>query len=135
VQGWNALHRDFNRLVIKHRERLAGTNRGGADLETKFRHLKTAYANDQVLEAAIESVSKDTTDFDEAWKDRGGTYSKLHELFGGLVTVFPGTPSVESDFSYLKMTSGKHSTSLTDLILESNLHANQFFELQTIKLD
>jgi hypothetical protein len=80
--------------------------------------LETAYAIDQILEAASESVTKDTTDFDLAWKSLGATYSKLHEFFGGLATVFPGAPSAELHFSYLKMTSGKHSTNLTDFSLE-----------------
>jgi hypothetical protein len=47
--------------------------------------------------------------------------------------MFPGTPTVEADFSDPKMTSGKHSTNLTNYSLESNLHSKQFLELQEIK--
>jgi hypothetical protein len=47
--------------------------------------------------------------------------------------VFPGTQLVESDSSDLKMTSGKHSTNLTDFSLEGKLHSKQFLELQEIK--
>jgi hypothetical protein len=66
-------------------------------------------------------------------KGIGVTYGKLHDFFRGLAAVFPGTQLVESDFSFLKMTSGKHSTNLTDLSLESKLHAKRFLELQKIK--
>jgi hypothetical protein len=32
--------------------------------------LKTAYANDQALQEAFDSIDEDTTDFDAAWKDQ-----------------------------------------------------------------
>jgi hypothetical protein len=47
--------------------------------------------------------------------------------------VFPGTHTVEAEFSDLKMTSGKHSTNLTNVSLGSNLHSKQFLELLEIK--
>jgi hypothetical protein len=54
---------------------------------------------------------------------------------GGLAAVLPGTPLVvKSDFSFLKTKSGKHSTSLTALSLESKLHAKWCLEWQKIKL-
>ena len=84
--------------------------------------------------STTDSTNEDRVNFDDAWKALSGQYKRLHEFFGGLATVFPGTPSVESDFSLLKMTGGKHSTNLTDFSLESKLHAKQFFELQNIKL-
>jgi hypothetical protein len=71
----------------------------------------------------------------ELCKGLGGTYAHpiyTYEFFG---LAFPGTPSVESDLSLLKMTSGKHSTNLTDFSLESKLHKSQFFDLQTMKLE
>jgi hypothetical protein len=67
------------------------------------------------------------------WKDLSLTYSKLHDFFGGLAMVFPGTPTVEAVFSDLKMTSGQYSTNLTNFSLESKLHSKQFLELQEIK--
>jgi hypothetical protein len=70
--------RNFTKLVIEHRECLAGTNRGSAKiaaLETDFRHLKTAHADDQALQEAIGSVDEDTTDFDLAWKDQSVAFA------------------------------------------------------------
>jgi hypothetical protein len=87
-----------------------------------------------VLKASIDGIDEDKADFDVAWKVLSVTYVNLHAFFGGLATVFPGTSSVESDFSLLKMTSGKHSTNLTDFSLESKLHASQLFELQNDEL-
>jgi FAD/FMN-containing dehydrogenase len=43
------------------------------------------------------------------WKGIGVKYGKLHDFFGGLAAVFPGAQLVESDFSFLKMNTGKHS--------------------------
>jgi hypothetical protein len=104
-------------------------------MERKFRALKAAYASNPALKEAIDGMDEDKADFDVAWKVLSGTYANLYEFFGGLATVFPGTSSVESDFSLLKMTSCKHSTNLTDYSLESKLHASQFFNLQRMKLE
>jgi hypothetical protein len=86
------------------------------------------------LREAIDAIDEDTADFDVAWEGLSAKYGNLHKFFGGLATVFPGTSSVESDFSLLKMTSDVHSTNLTDFSLESKLHAKQFFMMQKIKL-
>jgi hypothetical protein len=104
-------------------------------MEREFRALKAAYASNPALKEAIDGMDEDKADFDVAWKVLSGTYANLYEFFGGLATVFPGTSSVESDFSLLKMTSCKHSTNLTDYSLESKLHASQFFNLQRMKLE
>jgi hypothetical protein len=90
-------------------------------MEREFRALKAAYANVPALKEAINDVDEDKADFDAAWKGLSGTYAHLYKFFGGLATVFPGTSSVESDFSLLKMISDKHSTNLTDFSLESKL--------------
>ena len=93
-----------------------------------------AYLRDLALKEAFDSIDEDTAEFDASWQCLSATYPILHEFFGGLATVFPGTATVESDFSLLKMTSCKHSTNLTDFSLESKLHAKQFAELQRVKL-
>ncbi len=137
-QVMGLLPRDLTTLVTKHRLRLEGTNHGGAEiaaLENEFRNLKVAYANDAALKETIDEVDEDKMDFDNAWKHLSKTYGKLHEFFGGLATVFPGTATVESDFSHLKMTSNSHVTNMTDFSLESKLHAKQFIDLQRLKLD
>ncbi len=131
-------HRDFTVLVAKHRLRLAGTNCGGAEiaaLEDEFLNLKAAYTNDAALQEAIDEVNEDRMDFEVAWKHLSKRYGKLHKIFGGLATVFPGTETVEFDFSVLKMTSNSHVTNMTDFSLESKLHAKQFIDLQSLKLD
>jgi hypothetical protein len=35
------------------------------------------------------------------WKGLGATYVKLHDFFGGLAAVFPGTPLVVESDNYL----------------------------------
>ena len=51
---------------------------------------------------------------------------------GGLATVFPGTATVEADFSNLKWTKDVYSTSLSDFSLEAKLHTRQFHLIQSI---
>ena len=43
----------------------------------------------------------DTISFDDAWKPISARYPLLCMFFGGLATVFPGTSTVESDFSVI----------------------------------
>jgi hypothetical protein len=45
------------------------------------------------------------------------------------VTVFPGTASVEADFSVINWEKDEYRTSLTNISLEGILHAKQFREL------
>jgi hypothetical protein len=47
----------------------------------------------------------------------------LYDYFGGLATVFPGTGTVEADFSELKLTKDKFSLSLSEISLEAKLHS------------
>jgi hypothetical protein len=54
----------------------------------------------------------------------------LFDFFGTLATVFPGTATVESDFSILKWTKNSSSTRTSDFSLEGKLHARQWNDLQ-----
>ena len=53
-------------------------------------------------------------------------------LGGVLAIVFPGTATVESDFSIVKYARNDFWTSLTDFLLEGILHAKQLRLLQAI---
>ena len=50
----------------------------------------------------------------------------MNNFIGGLATMFPGTSSVESDFSILKWSKDEFSMALNDFSLEGVLHAKQF---------
>ena len=71
-------------------------------------------------------------EFKDGWSYTGGHFPVLREFCGGLATVFPGTATVESDFSIVKYAMNDFRTSLKDLLLEGILHANKFILLQAI---
>ena len=70
--------------------------------------------------------------FKDVWSYTGGHFPVLQYICGGLVTVFPGTATVESDFSIFKYVNNDFRTSLTDFSLQGILHAKQFRLLQAI---
>ena len=77
----------------------------------------------------VQAAPDASASFDQAWEPVKDRYSALFNFFGTLATVFPGTSTVESDFSILK---DEHSKSTSDFSLEGKLHAKQYPELQTL---
>lgn len=70
--------------------------------------------------------------FQKAWSPFKSRFSALVDFLGGLATVFPGTATVESDFSVLQWEKNVHRTCLTDLSLEGILHCKQFSAVQRL---
>jgi hypothetical protein len=60
--------------------------------------LKRAYKIISILRDELDRFSV-LTPFMESWKQVKGKFEQLIDFAGGLATVFPGTPTVESDFS------------------------------------
>ena len=52
--------------------------------------------------------------------------SKLKRLCGGFASVFPGTSTVESDFSVIGWEKNEYQAALTDFSLEGNLQCKQY---------
>jgi hypothetical protein len=59
-------------------------------------------------------------------------FKHLKEFCGGLATAFPGTSSVESDFSIVTWEKDDCRTSLTDMSLEGSFHSKQFDKISSI---
>ncbi|KAI9909043.1 hypothetical protein PsorP6_014862 [Peronosclerospora sorghi] len=89
--------------------------------------------NGQPFRNALDGCTYQTP-FRKAWKLTSGRFKKLEMFCGGLASIFPGTSSVESDFSILKWEKYIHRRSLTDFSLEGVMHARQFKLLQKLKL-
>ena len=53
-------------------------------------------------------------------------FKHLKLFCGGLATAFPGTSTVESDFSVVKWEKDDCRIALTDFVLKGILHAKQF---------
>ena len=75
----------------------------------------------------------DTISFDDAWKPISARYPLLCMFFGGLATVFPGTSTVESDFSVIGFDKDDYRQSLTNFSLEGILQCKQFNVLEAMQ--
>jgi len=121
---------EFNAIVAEQTRRLLCL-KTECDLEIiqeEHRELISAYRSEEPLRDAINS-STSTDSFIDGWKCIGsGRFEKLKEFCGGLRTVFPGTATVESDFSIVK---NDYRTALTDLSLEGIMHSKQFTTIQS----
>lgn len=128
------LGRDFNTVVRKYRERLLGrwpTSKIEL-LEQEFQALHSARASEKAFRDTLSGCNE-MTSFEDGWATTGGRFPVLREFCGGLATVFPGTATVESDFSMLKYIKNDFRSSLTDFSLEGILHAKQFRQLLRVE--
>jgi hypothetical protein len=71
------------------------------EIEAEHYDLIRRYNNDHHIKQIIDSY-KHMMSFNEAWDKISIPFNQLRQLCGGLVTTFPNTTSVESDFSILK---------------------------------
>ena len=119
---------EFNKIIEEQTDRLmfSKTQKELNDIEGQHRELISAYRSEDTLRKAIQD-SIGGKSFTECWACIGiGRFKALKEFCGGLATVFPGTASVESDFSVVGYEKNEYRTSLTDLSLEGILHSKQF---------
>ena len=119
---------EFNEIVAEQTRRYLCLKTPN-ELETiqeQHRELISAYRSEDPLRDAVQ-LSRNSSSFNEGWKCIGsGRFEKLKEFCGGLATVFPGTATVESDFSIVNYEKNEYRTALTDLSLEGILHAKQY---------
>lgn len=128
--------RDFSVLLQKQRKRLSyrWKKHKIQAIETQFQELLAFAGRDKILQEKFNKCDPKTS-FEEAWDMVGSRFEDLREFCGGLSTAFPGTSTVESDFSVVKGEKDIHRSSLTDLSLEGILHTKQFEELSSIGLE
>lgn len=124
---------DFMGIVREQRARLLSRmSISQVDhIEQEFGDLLKAYRSEPAFKATLKGCDE-TTSFEDGWLCTGGRFALLRDFCGGLATVFPGTATVESDFSIVKYVKDDFKTQLTDLSLEGILHAKQFKQLRGI---
>jgi hypothetical protein len=71
--------------------------------------------------------------FRTCWEPLNGNYPHLQHFAGGLSTVFPGSSTVESNFSVLKFENSDHLTSLSDVCIEKIFRARQLRKSSSFK--
>ncbi len=100
-------------------------------VQEQHRQLCTAYSVEDVLQQQMQ-LHNDRMSFEDGWKVVDGRFKELQEFCGGLATIFPGTSTVESDFSIINYEKNQYRSALSDLSLEGILHCKQFPKLQKL---
>ena len=71
--------------------------------------------------------SRNATSFEDGWKCIGsGRFGDSKVFCGSLATVYPGTATVESDFSVVNFEKNQYRNRIIELSLEGILHAKQY---------
>ena len=94
-------------------------------IQEEHRSLCRACQSEQVLMDQLDQ-SDDKVSFLVGWRPLEGRLVHLKEFCAGLATVFPGTATVESDFSIINFEKNIYRSALTDLSLKGILHCKQF---------
>lgn len=124
----------FNEIISQQSRRYLSlyTEKDLEIVQEEHRNLVSANRSEEVLKKSIMD-SKHSMSFSDGWKCIGsGRFTKLKEFCGGLATVFPGTSTVESDFSIVNFEKKEYRSALTDLSLEGLLHSKQYTIIQSL---
>ena len=113
---------DFLPLLQTYRERFANSLN---QIATEQIQLFKAYQTEPSLQTAFDQVNDHS--FEKNWDIVKGRFYKLRSFSGALLTVFPNTASVESEFSVLGWEKDEHRESLSNISLEGILHNERFF--------
>ncbi|ETK92932.1 hypothetical protein L915_03815 [Phytophthora nicotianae] len=128
--------RDLSALILKHRDRMAPhwTGEQIDAIEQEHSALCDQYRRHEQFRRSIDNDIEKVCTFEDAWNNADGKFPILKRFAGGLATTFPGTSTVESDFSILKWEKPPSKSRLTSFSLEGLLHAKQFALLNSIKV-
>jgi hypothetical protein len=91
--------------------------------------LRSPAAKDDLKGAAASPKAS----FQSCWRPRFPGYSNIREVAVGLATIFPGSSSVESDFSILKLDKSPQRYNLADLTMEGQFYARQWRKLERLE--
>jgi hypothetical protein len=97
----------------------------------QHKELIRAYRNEPVLRAALDECTG-TMSFEAAWGLLGSRFADLCEFCGCIATLFPGTATVEADFSVLRWENDGFRKSLSDFGLEGVMQTKQYTKLEAL---
>jgi hypothetical protein len=125
----------LSKLVIEQKERLhASFNESKMrEIEIQYSEFETRYYRDKSFKQIVDNT-EDTKSFHEAWGLFYKDYPSLVSFFGGLATLFPGTSTVESDFSTIGWERDVYRSSLASISVEGILHSKQYDEVADIRI-
>ncbi|KAF4045728.1 hypothetical protein GN244_ATG01900 [Phytophthora infestans] len=130
-------NQDLSALIVKHRDRMAPhwTDEEMDAVEQEHLALCDQYRSHEQFRRSIDKEAafhEIVCTVEDAWNKVDGKFAALKRFAGGLATTFPGTSTVESDFSILKRKKPPSKSRLTNFSLEGVLHAKQFDLLNSI---
>ena len=93
----------FSNIVCEQIERIEYSFESSYvdELMTEFKAFEEKNKCDRGFKLIVDNTDDRTASFQDNWKSFQASYPKLVEFCGGLASVFPGTSTVESDFSIM----------------------------------
>ena len=124
---------DFSQLVALQngRLKLTFTEEQIIGINDDFKKLREAYRREDALKKIKLKFNHKTT-FTNGWKGFVDRFPLLCQFVGGLASVFPGTSTVEADFSVIGWEKNEYRTTLTNFSLEGILYCKQYDQLKDI---
>jgi hypothetical protein len=100
----------------------------------QFQDLRIVFREQHGLKESLEEAKSQTTasSFQNCWRPLGSKFTELRQYVAGIITVMPGTSSVETEFSLINWTHDPNSRSLTDCSQEAILHCKQYGKLEKL---
>ena len=125
----------FSNIVREQMERLEHSFHAdyAQELMAEFKDFEEKYQSDRGFRSIVDNTKDRTATFYANWNSFQPSFPKLVQFCGGLASVFPGTSTVESDFSVIGWEKDEYRFNLTDLSLEGILHAKQTETLAEIE--
>lgn len=130
--------RQFFDIIESQRERLLASHDNaflrtlGSEFKDFKRYVSSCSAARNDLGTVISATEGCGAVFQRSWAPFEKRFKNLVIFCGGMATTFPGTATVESDFSNIHWEADEYRTALTSLSLEGILHCKQFASLERL---
>jgi len=124
---------DFAQIVSQRKARLKDSLSEDEIIEIneEFEQLRNAYRREHDLKLIIDTFDFETP-FAKGWRGLVDRFPRLCRFVGGLASVFPGTSTVEADFSVIGWQKDDYRTALTNFSLEGILQCKQYEALKLL---
>ena len=124
----------FTTAIITQKEclRATFTEEDIQNIQMQYKLFERKYHSDEGFKCHVQAT-KQHKSFDEAWGWLYEQYPLLVPFCGGIASTFPGTSTVESDFSIIRWEKDDCRTASSTLSLEGILHAKQREEIIKIQ--
>jgi hypothetical protein len=105
------------------------------DIAGEYLNLKRSLRNNAALRTVLTAQAAkhaSANGFDKCWDPLRDDFPTLLPFVCGLASVFPGSSTVESDFSIGMFNESDNRSSPADLTIEGKFHARQWTEVERL---